>query len=166
MKRHALLLLLVLAMSTTALGSIRVGVKPTPCRPTCDDIVCVDLCGCLPGTYVPDGDPVICRIGNIWFVDIYWNQTSCLNTTRLELVYPDGVCIGQVCPGPHSVFVTVYCRQGMDCAQPCIGGSRVCAIGSTSFRASCDPCWDCCMPCWPCQPCYPWGPCGPCCRMP
>lgn len=149
MKKCALLLLMVLGISTTAWGSSFACVEVSPDCPSCEDDITICVSGCVPGDCAID-DVEVCVKGSIIYMDIYM---CCDCDCEPPYSTKFDVCedIGSLCPGAYAVIAQVHCA-GCDC-DPCSGPCRpgVCALGSAFFRVCCDD---------PCGPWYP--PCGPC----
>ena len=140
MKKYALLMLIVLGMSTAAWAG------PWACvdAPACvcsDECVNINVGACIPGRFC--GDPYVkwCVKGNLVLVDIYLvRYDECHDS--LKLCEP--VCLENLCPGNYSVVARIYVKDVGPCAFP--GRSVLTAMGSTRFTVKC--CDPCCSP-WP-----------------
>jgi len=135
MKKQALLLLLVLGISTTAWGSFACVTVP-PCAGCCEDVT-INVKACLPYECDPAGPPKVCVRGNMVIVDICYECEDC-ECGGCTLV--DKNVTVALCPGAYSVLV----RVSVDC-ECWKFGPRVSAIGSAFFKVC------------PCDPCWPWG---------
>ncbi len=143
MKKQALLLLIVLGMSTTAWGAFACVTVP-PCTP-CDELVCINVKACIPYDCEIVGDPVVCVRGNMVIVDISYSCEDCACGGKTEV--NKNVCV-DLCPGAYSVLVKV----SVDC-ECWPFGPRVAAIGSAFFKVCCN------VPC-PSPGCVPQSPCS------
>jgi hypothetical protein len=131
MKKQALLLLIVLGISTTAWGSFAYVTVP-PCTP-CGEQVCINVKACIPYDCEIVGTPLVCVRGHMVVVDICYNCLEC--ACGGKTVVGEDVCV-DLCPGVYSVLV----RVSVDC--DCWSfGPRVSAIGSAFFKVGfCEPC--------------------------
>jgi hypothetical protein len=131
MKKQALLLLLVLGISTTAWGSFACVTVPA-CTP-CDEQVCINVKACIPYDCEMVGEPIVCVRGSMVIVDICYSCQDCVCGGKT--VVNENACV-DLCPGVYSVLV----RVSVDC--DCWSfGPRVSAIGSAFFKVCCDdPC--------------------------
>lgn len=146
MKKCALIMLLVLGTSTAAWAGSWACVTVPACL-NCDENVCINVQGCVPG----EGqvvDKEVCVKGGIVFVDIYVEiQDKCVGSVKVD----EDVCAGDLCPGQYAVIAKIYSRQADDCCSSCWNpfGNRYStyAMGSAWFSVvSCNPC---------CPP-FPW----------
>lgn len=147
MKKYALLLLIVLGVSTTAWGGF--ACVTVPATTPCDQEVCMNFQACLP--YDCTDTPAVdyCVRGNMVIVDIVYQCADCTCGGRTAV--NEDLCL-DLCPGVYSVLV----RISVDCADACWDfGPRVSALGSAFFKVcSCEPCaspW--CLPEYPCGDC-------------
>ena len=128
MKKYGLLLMIVLAASTTTWGSLA-SVWTCPKSPNCGDTVKVYVKACVPGVC-----EVVCVdktcVGNMIIVDVYLDCLRACDSTEVC----EEKCIGELCPGMYSVFVRIWSSYG---------GCRasVAALGLTFLRVA-----PCCRP--------------------
>ena len=151
MKKYALLLFLVLGMSTTTWGLSFACVQVTPECPSCEENITICVSGCIPGDcYIADSQ--VCVRGSIITVDIYMCcEYKC--EPPYSTTFNQCLDLGALCPGWYSVMAKVHCTDMGACGPFCTCPTGICATGSAFFRVCCDdPCW----PWWPCAP-----PCGP-----
>lgn len=139
MKKYAMMMLVVLGLSTVASAGPWACVTVKPCIP-CDEEVCINVQGCVPG----EGEVVdveACVRGGIVFVDVYVEiSDKCRDSVKVD----EDVCVGDLCPGQYAVIAKIYCKDAPDPCSKCWSpfGCRysVCAIGSKWFRVvSCNP---------------------------
>ena len=129
MKKYGLLLLMVLASSTTAWGAFACVEAPKYACP-CEDVY-INVSACLPFECEPCYDTKVCVRGNMVIVDMYFycEDCKCGGATCID----ECVNIGEFCPGMYSVIVRIHCK----CLDPgCyrMKRARICALGSTFFR--------------------------------
>ncbi|NLZ06003.1 MAG: hypothetical protein GXY19_12590 [Phycisphaerae bacterium] len=157
MKKTASLLLLVLGLSSTALGycPVCVSVGPT----SCDDPVALSIEACVAGTCtVPPCNVKVCAnpCTRIITVEVVAECTCTCGCTHLTLS-GDGLDIGPLPCGMYMVVVKVYrqCTDGC-CCNPCGCPPVFCGMAMKSFKVVCDccGCYPCrCRFCWPCWCC-------------
>ena len=132
MKKQALLLLLVLGLSTTAWGAFACVTVP-PCAGCCEEAT-INVKACLPYDCELEGPATVCVRGNMVVVDICYECEDCV-CGGCTLV--DETVEVALCPGAYSVLV----RVSVDC-ECWPFGPRVSAIGSAFFKVC--PCGPCC----------------------
>lgn len=147
MKKHVLLFLIVLGLSTAAWGSFAC-VTPPACAVCCEEAT-INVRACIPYDCEVACDPVVCVRGNMVVIDIYLECEDC-KCGGCTLVNED-VSVS-LCPGTYSVLAKIH----VQCDSGCLSYTKIGAMGSASFKvACCDPC---CWPWWPswfCNPCQP-----------
>lgn len=159
MKKTALLLLLVLGLSSTALGYCPVCVSVGPACPSCDDLVALSIEACVAGTCtVPPCNVKVCAnpCTRIITVEVVAECTCTCGCTHLTLS-GDGLDIDPLPCGMYMVVVKVYrqCTDGC-CCNPCGCPPVFCGMAMKSFKVVCDccGCYPCrCRFCWPCWCC-------------
>ncbi len=158
MKKTALFLLLVLGLSSTALGycSVCVNVQNMECG---TDILQVSGRLCCTGDWEVD-DYCVKRIGNQVYVDVYLECTSLCGCTCEVVDEPVELDLPGDCPlkcGLYTLVVRVWCTyEGCACypynmfCQPIF-----CGMAMDSFQVVCD-----CCGCYPCRCAFCWPCCG------
>ena len=140
MKKHALLILIVLGVSTAAWAGPWACVDVPAC--VCSDqCVAVKVGACIPGQFNECQTRVeSCVQGGFIFVDIYLTRyDKCQGSLNLC----ESVQVGTLCPGVYSVVARVYVKDVGPCTLPFLRPVLT-AIGSANLRVvCCDPC------CWP-----------------
>lgn len=146
MKKYALLLSMVLALSTSAWGGSFVCVQVSPDDPSCDTDITLCASGCVPGD-CSVMDVQVCVKGSIILMDIHMDCTyDC--APPYSTTFNECVNIGKLCPGAYAVLAMVHCSDVGDCAPCCGGGVR--AMGTAYFDVCCEnPCWPWYRPCQP-----------------
>lgn len=147
MKKHVLLFLIILGLSTTAWGGFAC-VTPPACAVCCEPAT-INVRACIPYNCVVVDDPDVCVRGNMVVVDIY---LSCQDCECGGCTMVDEEVSVALCPGTYSVIARIHVECSSDCwpSRPRVG-----AMGSAFFKVSCgDPCGS---PYWPPSwPCCPW----------
>lgn len=160
MKKTALILFLVLGLSTTALGYCPVCVSVDPACPSCEDSVALSITTCAPGDCeVADVQVCTSPCSHIITVNVLLNCTcaqGCTSLTIDESVDSD-LNLDTLPCGLYAVVVKVYrqCTDGC-CCNPCGCPPVFCGMAMKSFKVVCDccGCYPCrCMFCWPCWCC-------------
>ena len=148
MKKYALLLFLVLGMSTTTWGLTFACVQVTPNSPSCDDDITICVSGCIPGNCAVV-DSRVCVKGSIITVDIYM-ECDCQCAPPYATKYNECFDIGFLCPGRYTVMARVHCADLGGCGLLCSCPGGVCAVGSAPIHVCCaNPCWPWYWPCLP-----------------
>jgi hypothetical protein len=145
MKKYALLLLLVLGLSSTALAACRVGVRvsqPTTLPPVCGEDVAIRATVCTSNSseFVQFKQS---QYGNIIYVDMYLKCTGLRGPTTIskgKWILRPAEC------GFYIVVVRVWMDYSNCCCWPycMMPQPMLCGMGSVYFRVCCD---DCCGPC-------------------
>jgi hypothetical protein len=133
MKKYAMLLLVVLMLSTSAWASTLAYVTVSPACPNCVDNVCINVLACVPkACTVTEVDSCV-RTNNMILVDIYLEcpDCSCGGSTKVD----ETVCVGDLCPGTYFVVARVYWSGAC-----CKSTPTAAAVGSTVFKVSCATC--------------------------
>jgi hypothetical protein len=154
MRKYAVVLLIVLGLSTGAWAGLRACVSVSPHCPTCQDDVWLAVSAEVPGQcYV--ADIKTCIQGGSIVATIILDCDDCSGCTSIDQT----VDLGTLCPGLYIAFVKIVANPPdcgcPDCCGPC-GGCldmpRLVAVGATNFRVTCaNSCW----------PWWPWGGCCP-----
>ncbi|MBN1361194.1 MAG: hypothetical protein JW993_11400 [Sedimentisphaerales bacterium] len=152
MKKYALLMLLVLGMSSVAMGICKVDVCVNPVR--CGEPVIANVKICCSGQWTSAAQHKVTPCGSIIYLDVYLKCTS---------------RCGCMCSGPREVPLLREARCGLymvlvrvwmdysDClCWPCFSFCQpiLSGMGSTTFKVCCEDCG-----CWPCCCLFQW----PCC---
>ncbi len=156
MKKHALFLILVLAISSTAFGICRVNAfvsQPSDGMPVDgDDVAIRVVANC-------SGDCEFVRFeqsgwGSVIYVDMYLT-CDCLNGSS-EVNKGKWILRPATC-GQYIVFVRVWCQyEGCACwPYSCFRQPVFCGQTALSVRVGCEQCgsYPCAclrLPCWPC----------------
>ncbi len=155
MKKYALLLLMVLGISSTAFGMCRIGVDvdgPVMCG---DESIPVSGYLCCAGEWEFE-DYDLRQFGSQIQVDVYLNCTSLAGCNCESVEEP--IDLELDCPtrcGLYVLIVRVWCSYEGPACYPycCFSQPLLRGMAMTSFKVCCDDC--CCFPCrcgpvWPC----------------
>ncbi len=123
MKKYGLLFVMVLALSTTAWGSMAC-VSVPPCVCACEPVT-ANVRACIPYDCELHCESVCVR-GNVIVVDMLYvcEDCPCGGATCIN----ENIDLGELCPGMYSVVVKIRC------ACSCDSCPKTCALGSTFFR--------------------------------
>ena len=145
MKKYALLLMM-LAVTSTAWGGPFACVQVSPADPSCESEITICVSGCLPGNCEVT-DTEVCIQGGIITVDIHM-CCSCECAPPYSTKFNECMNIGSLCPGAYVVIAKVHCHDCGQCSK--FGQTRVGAVGVAFFDVCCaDPCMPWYRPCAP-----------------
>jgi len=151
MRKYGLLLLLVLGVSSTALGYCGINI-------TIDEITCGQpitgstLITCSGACTYSGVDKTY--VDNTLYADVY---IDCACTRGSSVVTTHGTVFNEATCGRYTVVVRVWCNYtGCGCFPYCCYAQPVfLGVAIKTFTVCCDDCGCCPSRCTPCQPCCP-----------